>query len=604
MLIGDNMKVGFDTEFRYRRYQFRGNKFHGDVTTFEPICVALVFEDGREIRVCDQWEALRPILEDPRYTFITHGCHAESLFCAQVGLPFPTRFIDTLLAAVMLVHAKSHDHGESAYYHAALARMTARYGIAHCSVDDKDSIRDSILRGTYLQEFGMARVLNYCADDARAGLQLLRPLLEDLGSTCGPHAETNLIQLYQPYALLMGATANKGLRFDLDGWGRAVEMAPRYRGRLITEMRKAGYDHDGEGLGQHGFRRMLAHLGLERTWRRTRTGMFSTKGDDLKTFRHIPAIDATYKLDKFDDFMGQDIGSLVDSDGKLRCSILPLAQRTSRNSTVNPNLMGIPSELRPLFLPDEGCKFTYFDFSQQEVGVAAFLTRDEVLLMDFATTDVYRSLGSRMGLLTPDMSEEMIRKIRNSILKALGLSLVYGKPAYGLARDLRCSLHEAELHLRQFARTYPRLCAWLRNYVVVALQRGWAENVIGYRAAFDVINPRARNHIARSAQNFPIQSSAAAAFQLTGLHLGDFGSDLRLPMHDAYVINVLDEPRALRDAREQIMAAATAATHQLFPGLAVRVDVEELPCFAKDSQVNSFAEWLAHLEDNPSCAVV
>src|SRR5262249_535475 len=155
-----------------------------------------------------------------------------------------------------------------------------------------------------------------------------------------------------------------------------------------------------------------------------------------------------------------------------------------RNSTVSPNLMGVPAELRPLFLPDQNCKFVYFDFSQQEVGVAAFLTGDEALLKDFSTADVYRSLGSRMGLLTRDMSEETIRKVPNSLLKALGLSLVYGKSAYGLARDLRCSLHEAELHLRQFASTYPRLCAWLKNYVVVALQRGWAENVVGYRAAF------------------------------------------------------------------------------------------------------------------------
>src|SRR5262249_23248795 len=154
----------------------------------------------------------------------------------------------------------------------------------------------------------------------------------------------NLNQLYLPYSLLMGRTANKGLRFDLDGWGRAVELAPRYRGRLIAEMRAAGYDHDGEGLGQRGFRHMITHLRLEKTWRRPETGGFSIKGDDLKAFRYVPAIDAVYKLDKFDTFMAQDIGSLVDADGRVRCSILPLAQRTGRNSTIKPNLMGIPAE--------------------------------------------------------------------------------------------------------------------------------------------------------------------------------------------------------------------------------------------------------------------
>src|SRR5262249_15057055 len=159
-----------------------------------------------------------------------------------------------------------------------------------------------------------------------------------------------------------------------------------------------------------------------------------------------------------------------------------------------------------------------------------------------------------------------VRTIRSNVLKALMLSIIYGKGAVGIARDMPCSLEEAKLHLHHFARTYPRLVDWLRQYVAVSLQRGWAENGIGYRAAFNITDPRTRNHIARSCQNFPIQSSAAACFQLTGLHLADFGADLRLPLHDAYLINVPDDPRALRETREQINAAAGAATNQLFPG--------------------------------------
>jgi DNA polymerase I-like protein with 3'-5' exonuclease and polymerase domains len=157
-----------------------------------------------------------------------------------------------------------------------------------------------------------------------------------------------------------------------------------------------------------------------------------------------------------------------------------------------------------------------------------------------------------------------------------------------------------QTRLHQFAHTYPRLISWLRHYVATGLQRGWAENVIGYRAAFNVLNPRARGHVARSCQNFPIQASSSACFQLTGLHLADFGADLRLPLHDAYLLNVPDEPQALREAHEQIRAAAADATGQLFPGLAVKIEIDELSRFAKDKQENSFDEWLASLrKDNP-----
>src|SRR5262249_14654616 len=272
------------------------------------------------------------------------------------------RFLDTQLMSVMLLHAQSHDHGDSVYYQAALARMTARYGIHHPSADDKDAIRDSILRGTHLQEFGMARVLDYCRDEARACLQLVAPLRDAVRTSCGPNAMSNLTELYQPYALVMADLARKGLRFDSEGWGRTLEVAPRYRGRLITVMRAAGYEHDGEGIGQKGFRRMITQLGFATSWRRTPTGMLSTSEDDLKPYCHVPAIAAAYRLIKFDKFLGQDIASRVDGDGRLRCSILPLAQRTSRTSTVKPNLMGIPAQMRPLFLPDVGCKFIHFDF--------------------------------------------------------------------------------------------------------------------------------------------------------------------------------------------------------------------------------------------------
>src|SRR5262249_45827588 len=163
---------------------------HGDVTTWYPICACLVFEDGRELRITDRWAELRPVLEDPRYTFVVHGCAAESLFCRRVGLPFPTRFLDTHLMSVMLLHAKSHDHADRVYGPSGLARMTSRYGLTHLSADDKDVIRDSILRGSYLQDFGMQRILDYCRDDARASLQLVAPLSADCRQTCGPSALT------------------------------------------------------------------------------------------------------------------------------------------------------------------------------------------------------------------------------------------------------------------------------------------------------------------------------------------------------------------------------------------------------------------------------
>jgi DNA polymerase I-like protein with 3'-5' exonuclease and polymerase domains len=182
------------------------------------------------------------------------------------------------------------------------------------------------------------------------------------------------------------------------------------------------------------------------------------------------------------------------------------------------------------------------------------------------------------------------------------LAILYGKSPASIARDVSCSYQQAVLHLTQFAHTYSRLVAWLRNYVSVSMERGWGENVIGFRAAFTVRDQREHNHVARSAQNFPIQSSAAACFQLTGVYLADFGADVRLPLHDAFLLNVPDDTLALAEARAWVESATTAATNQLFPGLAVKTNIETLDRFAKDGEQDSFEKWLAALEGEPCLA--
>ena len=594
------MLVGFDTEFGFEQLRERSKgRLRGDQSTLQSVCACLHFEDGQTIRIADRFEQLQDYFDDPSYMFLVHGAHAEYGFCRKVGLRFPTKFRDTLLMGVLLLHASEFRSPGGVYKNAALAKLAPRYGVPFISAGDKDFIRDSIMRLNHVVEFGMNRVLNYCLEDAKAVVSLYPQLLADLVRLCGPNVERNLVELYQPYALEMAQASLKGLQVDSHSWDRLVTLTPEYRARHRAVLRDYGYDHDGDGVGGRAFARLIHNLGLEGEWPRTPTRQLSTKEDHIKfaadRYRH-PALNSLHKLVAFNGFMGQDIGGLVDLDGRVRCGILPFAQHTGRTSTVSPNLMGIPGELRPLLLPDEGCRFLHFDYSQQEPGVAGYLSGETGLMADFAGADVYINLGLRMGLLTAEMSDAEKRRIRNGVLKALMLAIIYGKGARSVARDLGCGYSKATILLINFQRTYPRLFGWLKQYVAMSLKRGWAENIIGYRAAFNIHDRREGGHIARSCQNFPIQASAAACFQLTGVYLDQFGSDIRLPLHDAYLINVPNDPQALAEENQRIISATTLATNQLFPGLTVKRDIDDLGRFAKDAKEDSLEILLRSLE--------
>ena len=241
---------GFDTEWGYERlHNLANGRLHGDMSTMRPVCACLSFEDGREVRLSDNYDQLQDFFSDPAYTFVVHGAHAEYGFCRQVGIRFPANFRDTLMMGLLMLHASEFHLPGGAYRNVALTELMSRYHIPFLSAGDKDAIRDSILRLNHLAEFSMQRVLSYCAEDAKAIVLLYPQLRADMIRLAGPNAERNLIELYQPYALLMAEASRKGLRFDGQAWDRLQNVAPCFRARLQDVLRQYGYEHDGVGIG-------------------------------------------------------------------------------------------------------------------------------------------------------------------------------------------------------------------------------------------------------------------------------------------------------------------------------------------------------------------
>ncbi len=569
------------------------DRFEPDLTTGVPVCAAVASIDGSNevFQPGDGRFAAR--LADPRCSLITHDAASLRQYCRLTGCRPPVAYIDTRLAAVLLAHAERFAPAGGAYAQADLPAVASRFKVSAAGLGELGVLAGSVQCLRHAEECGRRAAEAYCLASARACLGLHRPLMEAVSRQCGHAALHNLVALYQPFAVAASDSVMRGIVFDQDGWERFSSVGRRYRRRLLAAARSFGYEYGRPST----FASAISKVGLLVSWPRGEDGMPCLTDDVLKARRHLhPVVALAYRLLRLDRSLGLRLGERADRDGRIRCAVQPLAQRSSRTTTARPNLPGLPGSLRPLLLPGTGRVWLLADFVQFEPGVAAALSRDPNLLADFRAGDVYEQFGRQTGLITRGMSPAEAKVIRDRRLKQLFLAVLYGQSDVGLAASLGCPLPEAQAMLTQFAARYRRLTDWLHDQVTTSLGRGWAESVTGFRAAFTTSCPRDRGHVERSCQNFIIQASAAACFQATGVHLAAAGLDIRLGLHDGYLVNVPDDPVEIAHAQVAVRAAAGDAVAELFPGLPCNLQIEVLRRFAKGGNADSLDTMIQSLE--------
>jgi hypothetical protein len=88
----------------------------------------------------------------------------------------------------------------------------------------------------------------------------------------------------------------------------------------------------------------------------------------------------------------------VGEDARNRTILSAFRSRTGRNQPSNTRFIFGPSVwLRGLIKPPPGCAIAYIDWAQQEVGIAAALSRDPALLAAYQSGDVYAAFARQAG---------------------------------------------------------------------------------------------------------------------------------------------------------------------------------------------------------------
>lgn len=179
---------------------------------------------------------------------------------------------------------------------------------------------------------------------------------------------------------------------------------------------------------------------------------------------------------------------------------------SGRISCEDPNIQQIPrvGAIRFLFCPrSRDSLFLSVDFSQAELKVAAYLSKDPNLIRILNSEgDIHREIAS----LIFKKPVESITESERKFAKKVSFGVLYGITPKGLAKRLDCSEKEAESLISMFYSQFPELRKWILSQHQKAEQEGVVYSPVGRKRSLAIIGKGDEEGAKRIAVNFPIQS--------------------------------------------------------------------------------------------------
>lgn len=240
----------------------------------------------------------------------------------------------------------------------------------------------------------------------------------------------------------------------------------------------------------------------------------------------------------------------------LRHNSKPFATTTGRNVTYGPSLTSLKKKSWPSILnPTTGYLYILLDYGQEEAAIAACFANDQELLAAYLAGDLYLHIGSHPHLAGLD---------RDS-LKKLVLPHSYGQSAAAYAKEHKIPLEVAQRYWRALKEIFYRVDAELNHRSQLAFRDGYV-NCLDWAARVTALsNPLA-------VRNWPVQAAGADIMRRAVIGLVDAGIDLRLTIHDAFLIRV---PIAEQDKQvAKAIAVLKKASALVLDGFELNVKVD------------------------------
>ena len=362
-----------------------------------------------------------------------------------------------------------------------------------------------------------------------------------------------LIQNEMPLIPVLSLMERKGIKIDVSYFKNySLELE-----KELAKIEKAIYEEAGEEFNINSPKQLGDILFVKMnlpSGKKTKTG-YSTDVmvlEDLESYGYnIARLLLDYrKLNKLKTTYVDTLPNLVDSNSRIHTSFNQIGTATGRLSSSEPNLQNIPVKtddgikIREGFVAEEGKVLMSIDYSQVELRVLTSMSKDENLIEAYREEKDLHDLTARRIFNLSD-SDDVTREQR-TIAKIINFSIIYGKTAFGLAKELKIPVKDASEYIKKYFEQYPRVTTFEKEVIEFGEEHGYVKTLFGrkrYISGIDSKNKTIKAQAERMAVNTVIQGTAAEVLKKVMLKVYEVLKDkddiaLLLQVHDELIFEV------------------------------------------------------------------
>jgi DNA polymerase-1 len=293
--------------------------------------------------------------------------------------------------------------------------------------------------------------------------------------------------------------------------------------------------------------------------KKTGTGQKSTKESELEKMRGMhPIIEDIFAYRELQKLLGTYIDTIptqVDQEGRLHSEFLQAGSATGRMASQNPNIQNIPIKtelgrrIRNAFIAPKGFVLASLDYSQIELRIAAFLSKDPKLSAIFTEGgDIHQAVAAQVFGVPPEKVDSEMRRRA----KVINFGILYGMGVNALRENLGTTRAEAQEFYDNYFNTFTGLAEYLEETKRFAAKNGYTLTYFGRKRRFEGIKsslPFIRAAAERMAINAPMQGTQADIIKIAMARIFDYfkkeqienDAHLLLQVHDELVFEIKKE---------------------------------------------------------------